>query len=512
MNPSLTGVPSGHRSGSPQRRAVIVLFSVALLIPCFWQSRIQAGDLSSHIYNCWLATLIGQGKAPRLWISAQSNNVLFDLILEWLFKRVGPGLAQRLAVSASVLVFGWGAVLFISRATRDANWWFVMPCVAMLAYGFIYHMGFFNFYLSLGVCLWYLAIVWRNNWKVRAMATPLLLLAWIAHPFPVVWALGTAIYAGAALSFEPRRRLPLVTLALFALVVARYALTRRYWYSWSINQASLVIGTNQIVLYGAKYVLLSASLLLIWLVLFRSLVRECGMADLILTLPFQLWLLNAAAVLLIPDREMFPQFGLPFGYIADRLSLMAALSACAVVAAARPGTFEKVGVALIAVLFFGFLYVDSRALNRLEDRVDVAVARLPPGQRVISSIPPWSSRLSSAQHAVDRACIGRCFSYANYEPSSRQFRVRAQPGNGIVLDNFADINAVQTGTYIVQNRDLPIYLLYECGPKGGNVCTRSLQAGEIAWEGTDRQSNDALARGRQSCAQTAGLFPLAGPH
>jgi len=28
-------------------------------------------------------------------------------------------------------------------------------------------------------------------------------------------------------------------------------------------------------------------------------------------------------------------------------------------------------------------------------------------------------------HSVDRACIGHCFSYSNYEPSSGQFRVRA---------------------------------------------------------------------------------------
>src|SRR5271156_1634597 len=148
----------------------IPLFSIALLIPCFWQSRIQSADLSSHIYNAWLASQIHQGRAPDLWIASQSNNVLFDLMLEWLLVRVGPDLAQRFAVSISVLVFGWGAVLFIFRVA-GRNWWFAAPCVAMLAYGFIFHMGLFNFYLALGLCLWYLAISWGKGWRVYVFAS-----------------------------------------------------------------------------------------------------------------------------------------------------------------------------------------------------------------------------------------------------------------------------------------------------------------------------------------------------
>ena len=33
-----------------------------LLIPCFWQSRLQMSDLESHIYNAWLAELIENGR------------------------------------------------------------------------------------------------------------------------------------------------------------------------------------------------------------------------------------------------------------------------------------------------------------------------------------------------------------------------------------------------------------------------------------------------------------------
>ena len=40
------------------------------------------------------------------------------------------------------------------------------------------------------------------------------------------------------------------------------------------------------------------------------------------------------------------------------------------------------------------------------------------------------------QHMIDRACIGYCFSYGNYEPSSGVFRVRAAPGNPYMLSDY----------------------------------------------------------------------------
>src|SRR5438552_2737663 len=120
--------------------------SILLLAPVFWQSRIQAGDLSSHVYNAWLAQLIETGRIQGLTIATQASNVLFDLILGALFNLFGSGAAQRIAVSIAVLVFIWGAFRFVSVvAGRTA--WHILPCIAMLAYGWVYHMGFFNFYL-----------------------------------------------------------------------------------------------------------------------------------------------------------------------------------------------------------------------------------------------------------------------------------------------------------------------------------------------------------------------------
>ncbi|HXM67736.1 MAG TPA: hypothetical protein VN911_13455 [Candidatus Acidoferrum sp.] len=483
LTPVIQNNPAGRIHSLFSRRWFAVpFFSVASLVPCFWQSRIQAGDLGSHIYNAWLATLIQQGRAPGLYIASPSNNILFDLLLQWLLPRVGMNLTQRIAVSASVLIFVWGAVLFVSRCARPEphpNLWVVIPCIAMLAYGYIYHMGFFNLYLSMGLVLWYLAIFWEGNWVVRTFSTPILMLAWLAHPLPVAWALGTGAYAGVARKLRPELRLVLVITGSAVLIAARVAIAHSYAYSWSTTQVFFATGANQINLFGPKYHVLYICLLLVWFVLLMRIVFSSGLRHLLLSIPFQLWLLNAAAVVLIPNRILFPQFALPLGFIADRMSFCAALMMCAVVAVAPARRFEKAALALIAVLFFALLYNDTQKLNHIEDRIDLAVSNVPFGQRVISSITPWPLHMISVQHALDRACIGHCFSYANYEAASHQFRIRAEPGNGFMMDNYIDVRAVQSGEYSVQGRDLPVYILYECGHELIDVCSRALEAGEV---------------------------------
>jgi hypothetical protein len=97
--------------------------SLALLIPCYWQPRVQAGDLSSHIYNAWLAQLIESGRVDGLMIVRQTTNILFDLLLSGMFQVFGPEWAQRVAVSLAVLIFVWGAVAFVSKASGRSAWY-----------------------------------------------------------------------------------------------------------------------------------------------------------------------------------------------------------------------------------------------------------------------------------------------------------------------------------------------------------------------------------------------------
>jgi len=472
---------SGHQRG--RNALLFMLVSVLLLVPCFWQSRIQAGDLSSHLYNAWLATLIAQGKAPGLWIEHRSNNVLSDVAMQWLLQHGGPGLAQRILVPAMVLIFGWGAIAFIAAVAGRKNWWLSLPWVWMLAYGFCYEIGFFNFYLSFGFCLWFLAIFWRSGWRMGLAASPLLILAWTAHPFPVVWAVGTAAYVTVARNRPPRQRLIALGLGVVGLWAARFILMSRFECRWSWWQILFVSGADQLLIFGLKYLCIIAPLLLVSVLLIIRLIKTHGWAELTLTIPFQLWVLNAAAVVLIPNDVFFPTYAVAFGYIANRLSLPAAVVACAVLAQVPLRRYEKIAMLLIVAAFSAMLYGDTRDFNRWEDSVDAKIAQLPPGQRVVSSLPALTVPVDPLWHMVDRACVGRCYSFANYEPSTRQFRIRAEEGNGIVLSKFADAFAFERTEYVVQPRDLPLYLLYACHTTQWEACVRPLSAGEVVSRG-----------------------------
>ena len=86
----------------------------------------------------------------------QTTNVLFDLLLGGLFQVFNAEFAQRIAVSLAVLTFAWGAFAFVS-VVAGRRPWHLLSCIAMFAYGWVFHMGFFNFYLSLGLCFWVLS-------------------------------------------------------------------------------------------------------------------------------------------------------------------------------------------------------------------------------------------------------------------------------------------------------------------------------------------------------------------
>src|SRR5579862_5185980 len=83
--------------GASGRRKILLILGISLVVvlPCFWQERIQAGDLASHTYNAWLVQLIGQHQAPGLYLARQWNNVLVDLLLAKIGPVIGFILAEK---------------------------------------------------------------------------------------------------------------------------------------------------------------------------------------------------------------------------------------------------------------------------------------------------------------------------------------------------------------------------------------------------------------------------------
>jgi hypothetical protein len=440
-----------------------------LLIPCFWQSRIQAGDLSSHIYNTWLARLISEGRAPGLALARQSTNVLFDLMLSALFP-LGVGVAQRVAVSIAVLAFVWGAFAWAS-AVAGRRAWHVLPLIAVLAYGWVFHIGFFNFFLSLGLCFFAAALVWKRKW---IPAGPLLILAWTAHALPVLWIVALLAYAEIAQRLPEERRGMLLAGGAAAVVVLRLIVDRVWLTHWFSTQVMTATGLEQVVVFDDKYAVVLVGLLALWVIGLVNRVRDTGFSRIVVGAPLHWCVLTSLGIAILPGWVRLPQYQHALAYIAERMALAMAICVCVLIAGARERRNVYYVAAVVGLVFFGMLYTDESALNAMEDRVQEAVAQVPAGQRVISGIGAPSLRVNPLDHMVDRACIGRCYSYANYEPSTAQFRVRVVGQSPLVISNYEDSFKLQTGGYVVQERDVPLYQLIADG--SGQIYVRELPA------------------------------------
>jgi len=457
-----------------QRRLVYVPLSLALLLPCYWQPRIQAGDLSSHIYNAWLTELIQSGRTEGLAIVGQATNVLFDLILYTLFRWLGPDWAQRLAVSGAVLIFIWGSFAFVCAIAGRRNW-YALPVLAMLGYGWVFHMGFFNFYMALGLCFWAMSLVWKSGPLRLAGAAALFAVAYAAHALPVVWSLALVGYLWIARLCPEHFRPRLLTAGILLLIGAHFLVMRVLTSLWSPSQLTLATGGDQLWVFDGKYYYLLGALLLFWGALLLDLLETHGGRRVAASIPLHWCVLTAAGIVVLPSTVLIPGFLHSLVYISERMSLAAGVCACAVLAAAPARGFHKYAVSALALVFFVFLFRDERKLNEFEDRVDRAVAQVPAGQRVVSPIVGFDLRADALVHMLDRACLGRCFSYADYEPSTAQFRVRVIKPNPFVVFRYGDSWDLQNGRYVIQQADLPLLAL---GIKdNGEVTVRSLKAG-----------------------------------
>ena len=102
-------------------------------------------------------------------------------------------ISQKILVPLCVLIFFWGAFALIAAVSRRPPW-FLLPCLAMLAYGWTFNVGFFNYYLSLGLGFFATALVWRGRGRELILAAALAALAPVAHPQGSAWLAGCVGY------------------------------------------------------------------------------------------------------------------------------------------------------------------------------------------------------------------------------------------------------------------------------------------------------------------------------
>lgn len=477
---------SAARSGLKflQARWLLVLaISAAVLAPCLWQRRIQGGDYASHVYNAWLAHLIRQGKAPGLYFARQWNNILVDISLDRLSSVFGFAAAEKIVACACVLIFFWGAFALISAMARRAPW-FLAPAIAMVAYGWTFQIGFLNYCLAVGLACFALAIFWRARGADWLVGAAIALLAFVAHPMAFAWLIAALGYVKISENLRGWQRWVLFAAALASVFAVRVYILRHFVAdTFETRSFYLFNGSDQLVTYGARYVWLAVAAFVFGCAcMFAGAIADWKHAESrwAFRTPLELWAVLLFAAAMLPENFFLPQYTAPAGLVLMRLTSITAVLGLCVLGTVKPRWWHLAGFAACAAVFFTWTFQDTRVLNRMERQAEKLVSTLPYGTRVVETIwNPADSRVYFILHIVDRACIGRCFSFANYEPSSGSFRIRVRPGSPVVTDDQGASDEMERGVYVVKPSDLPMMQIYQCDMKDlTKLCMRALVAGE----------------------------------
>lgn len=464
--------------GEYWRRVTII--SAALLIPCFWHRRIVASDLGSHLYNAWLAQLIRHGQVTEMHLAYQWTNVLFDYMLSAAGTFVSLHTAERIVVPICVLLFFWGSFAMVCAAAKRAPW-FLAPFLALATYGWTFHIGLFNYYLSLGFAFFGIAVFWRGKGWERLL--PLILVPFIvlAHPLGLLWLVAACVYVGIA------ERVPIPGQVVLLLVAAAFVYGMRLYILHHFGvQASLgsiakYNGADQVVLFGPRYVFLKFAVIVATLVMLavdvlRRAQRHSSWR--LFLIPLQLYLVIEFAVQMLPSGVTISSDLAAIAILTERLTSVSAVLAVCILAVMLPSRWHLVVTAAIASLFFVFVYQDAGVANRMEEQAEKLVRTLPPNSRVLATIFSLPDSRVLLQHMIDRACIGYCFSYGNYEPGTGLFRVRGDEGGPYDMGDYGMAVDMEEGHYIMQPQDLPAYQVYQCTTSGTELCLAPLSAGE----------------------------------
>jgi hypothetical protein len=461
----------------------IAVLSALIIVPCFWHRHIEAGDLPSHTYNAWLAQLIQQGRAPGLYLAARWNNILFDLLLLYSAKVFGFVAGPKIVVALSALLFFWGVFSFLTAFCGRPPW-YLTPCIAMLTYGLTFNMGFFNYYLSIALTCFGLALLWKPAAWDWLAALPLLALAILAHPIGSLWFAATISYIFLRRKFNSpwAYTIPAAAISIFFAVHWYLVHLAEFDINWRDRPFYLFNGFDQLVLYSSRYHFVSYFLLLIfgiWIAtefLQRRVHLELSAP---LVLAVELYIVAFCATSLLPQDVRTSVSVAWIGLLVSRLTIISAIFGLCLLSCMGPRKWTLIATLPCSAIFFALLFADTAVLNRLESHAESITTALPQGARVIPTLSaPLASHIPFIHHVVDRACIGHCFTYSNYEPSSGQFRVWVRPGSPIAAAVARDSQEMEAGNYVVQPTDPPLTNIYQCDPADFTVlCMRILKPG-----------------------------------
>lgn len=415
------------------------------------------------------------GRGSGLVLVNQWSNVLFDLLLARLMLLTGVDWSQRIAVSICVLIFFWGLFAWIQSQSRSA--WTISPALMMLAYGRIFHMGFFNFYLALGLGFLSLALFRAQRAAPIIWASALLALSIFAH------VLGTAIALSIAfILYLAGRTRPSVfacgTAALAALMLSVQFWFPRLFITESFRISPAAFGLTQFLLYGPIFYVITIALYTILAMRFLLNAETLGFAAQFAMKESLLLVFSVLFAAVTPWGIFLPGVANALSYLDLRAGFIVMIALLLCVTSTRFQFTLWTALATVAVIYFVSLRIHLQKLDKLESQITAVVRTVPPGSRVVSNFRMRASGFDPLEHMIDRACIGHCYSYANYEPPSLGFRLRTNGNSSMVLTDVSKGAEFSAGRYVISHSDLPLWLLHADGPSLRQILIRQVKSGE----------------------------------
>jgi len=271
--------------------------------------------------------------------------------------------------------------------------------------------------------------------------------------------------------------------AIAAILAIHFYVLRFSTDLWDTPDFYRMNGSDQLAIFGHRYAWLALVAFLYGLIcILYGVIREWKTGDdrRAFRGPLEFWAVLLFTAAMVPESITLPHWDAAASLIISRITSISAILALMVIASLNPRKWHLAGFSALAAVFFVWMYQDTGILNRMEKRIYELTRTLPFGQKVTSTIwPAVYSRSPYFSHMVDRACIGHCFSYQNYEPSTLQFRIRVRADSPVVTSSWDDSWAMQLGEYKVQKKDLPMSQIYQCDENDfSQLCVRSLSPGE----------------------------------
>jgi hypothetical protein len=445
--PSGAGAAREAPDSSPRWLAwLFIASSLALLIPIWSVTRVPTMDGPCHLYNAWVMRHLHDPAYPLLARHFRVDptpipNWLIQATLYLLLAVVQPAPAEKILLTAYAALFALAVWRWAGcRGPRGHAFAFLgLP----YAYNAMVLFGFYNFALSVPLCLLALATWWRGrarpDFRFALRVNALLLLCYFAHlvslavallAIGVLWLADRANHPRRLWWRHPFLLLPQLPLPLLFASGNPGAVTR-----WSLAQLAGFLGRQgalfmfQRDLLGLAVAVLFAALLLVSLIDKArrppDKTREAGESP----LPFVLAALAAIALYLVAPNTIGAG-----GWISPRLSLFPFLLLLPALPHALTPRLRAAIALAGALLAIADVNAVTRRQHELAREVEAYLAGLlpvAPDSRVLALT--WERAAS-----FDRAVVGHAIGYLgirkglvdwdNYQAFSGLFPVRAVKG------------------------------------------------------------------------------------